>query len=99
MAGQMTDQDIEVLDPVGDPSVGRLRLVPRLRDLRGARLGVLDTQWRGFTQLLGKLVPELREQFELSDVVMRTGVTGDPTEERVLAELSRTDAVLNGLCN
>ena len=48
---------MEILDPVGDRSEDGLAMVPRLRYLRGARLGVLDTQWRSFTTLLEKLLP------------------------------------------
>lgn len=99
MADQVTPQTMEILDPVGELAAGRFKEVPRLRDLRGARIGVLDTRWRSFTQYVGVLIPRLRDEFELQDVVIRTGITGEPTEARALADLSRTDAVLNGLCN
>ena len=89
---------MEILDPVGDRSEDGLAMVPRLRYLRGARLGVLDTQWRSFTTLLEKLLPRLRDEFELSDVVMRTGPKGSSSEGS-FDDLAKTDTVLNGLAN
>ena len=89
---------IEILDPVGEPSADRLTMVPRLRDLRSARLGVLDTRWRSFTAYLDELVPRLRDEFELRDVVMRTAVKAVPAEDSY-DDLAMTDVVLNGLCN
>lgn len=95
----MTLCTVEILDPEGESASARLVLPPRVRDLRGARLGVLNTQWRSFGLYLDKLIPRLREQFEFCDVVMRIGRVGEPTGETTLVDLTKTHAVLNGLCN
>ena len=93
----MTQRGIEILDPVGEVVNAGLTMAPRLRDLRGTRLGVLDTQWRSFGMFLDKLVPRLQDEFELLEVVTHKVRWGKPSVEAYSA-LSLTDAVLNGLC-
>ena len=77
----MTQRGIEILDPVGEVVNAGLTMAPRLRDLRGTRLGVLDTQWRSFGMFLDKLVPRLRDEFELLEVVTHKVRWGKPSVE------------------
>ncbi len=58
-----------LVDPTTQPNVPSFTGAPRLKDLRGKRLGLLDNRKPGGKELLEDLADLLRDRFGVSDVM------------------------------
>ncbi len=90
---------IEVLDPVGVNKAPRLAPSPRVPDLSGKVVGLLDNGKPNFELLLGRVEEILTQRYQVAGVVRRrkpTVMAAAPRE--LIQELAeRSDLVINGL--
>jgi hypothetical protein len=89
-----------ILDPTGQSERDRAAvLTPRVTDLRGIRLGLLDNQKANAARVLGTLADQLRAQHHIGEVSTYTkSYFGTPVEEDRAQEIAQTcDAVIAGV--
>ncbi|MBX5465938.1 MAG: hypothetical protein K6U14_00375 [Firmicutes bacterium] len=84
------------MDPTGRTRSQTVQLSQRLKTLDGCRLGLLDNTKPNARRLLEAVVDELKERYQLGEVVLRQKpVQGLPGPEPILDELAQScDAVL-----
>jgi hypothetical protein len=89
-----------ILDPTGQSERDRAAvLTPRVTDLRGIRLGLLDNQKANAARVLETLADQLRAQHHIGEVSTYTkSYFGTPVEEDRAQEIAQTcDAVIAGV--
>jgi hypothetical protein len=89
-----------ILDPTGASRLARAAtLAPRIRDLGGVRLGLLDNAKPNAALVLETLAEQLRAQHHLGEVSTYTkGYFGTPVEEDRAQEIAQScDAVIAGV--
>ena len=89
-----------ILDPTGQPERARTAtLTPRVRDLAGLRLGLLDNAKANAARVLQTLAAQLRAQHHVGDVSTFTkSYFGTPVEQDRASEIAQScDAVLAGV--
>ncbi len=86
-----------VYRPVGIPATTPKKLAPRLRDVRGVRLGVLDNCKEFADHVVGALAEGLKRDHGVREVtIWRKGYPAKPAP--FLADMaSECDAVVNGV--
>ena len=88
---------IKVYDPTAVSSVRGGTLAPRLTDLRGRVVGVLDNGKANAGVLMTAIADELKSRHGVRDVVVRTKpVAGPASPETVRVLKEQTDFVLVG---
>ena len=88
---------IKVYDPTAASSVRGGALAPRLPDLRGRMVGVLDNGKANAGVLMTAIAEELRTRHGVRDIVVRTKpVAGPASPETVRVLKEQTDFVLIG---
>lgn len=88
---------IKVYDPTAASSVGGSALSPRLPNLRGRVVGVLDNGKANAGVLMTAIAEELRARHGVRDVILRTKpVAGPASAETVTALTEQADFVLVG---
>jgi hypothetical protein len=88
---------IKVYDPTAVSSVRGATLAPRLTDLRGKVVGVLDNGKANAGVLMTQVAEELKSRYGVRDVVLRTKpVAGPASPETVRVLKEQTDFVLVG---
>lgn len=80
-----------ILDPTGRAAAASAgALTPRLRDLRGLRVGLLDNTKPNARLVLEAVATQLRVRHELGAVTSYTkSYFGTPVEEELAAEVAR----------
>ena len=89
-----------LLDPTGDAgSAGDTRLAPRLRTLRGARIGLLDNTKPNASVLLAEVARQLRRDHDVGEVTTYVkSYFGTPVEESLIQRmLKNSDFVVAGI--
>ena len=89
-----------ILDPTGRSArADAATLAPRVRDLRGLRLGLLDNAKANAALLLQTLADQLRAQHHVGEVTTYTkSYFGTPVEEDRAQEIAQScDAVIAGV--
>jgi hypothetical protein len=89
-----------ILDPTGQSERDRSAiLAPRIRDLIGIRIGLLDNAKANAARVLETLAEQLRAQHHVGDVSTYTkSYFGTPVEEDRAQEIARScDAVIAGV--
>jgi hypothetical protein len=89
-----------ILDPTGQSERGRAAVLsPRVRDLGGIRLGLLDNAKANAARVLETLAEQLRAQHHVGEVVTYTkSYFGTPVEEDRAQEIAQScDAVIAGV--
>ena len=96
MAGKETIGGVSVYVPTGEPATIAGRLAPRLRSVRGARIGILDN-CKEFADLVLRGVAEVLERDHGARVrFWRKSYLGIPSP--FAAEMAKEcDAVINGV--
>ena len=95
----MTHRDA-ILDPTGQSEVPRAAaLTPRIADLAGVRLGLLDNTKPNAALVLQTMAAQLRAQHHLGEVSTYTkSYFGTPVEEDRAQEIAQScDAVIAGV--
>ena len=85
--------EIEVLVPVAPLRIEQRPLAPRLRQLRGARIGWLDNSKANAGALLAAVADALRMQHDFATIVESKDATA-AAPELVMAHLQTCDAVV-----
>jgi hypothetical protein len=89
-----------ILDPTGQSDVRRtVALAPRVRELAGARLGLLDNAKPNAALVLETVAAQLRAQHHLGEVTTFTkSYFGTPVEEDRAQEIAQScDVVIAGV--
>jgi hypothetical protein len=89
-----------ILDPTGQShSAGAAALAPRVRDLAGLRLSLLDNTKANAARVLQTLADQLRAQHHVGEVSTFTkSYFGTPVDEDRAQEIAQScDAVLAGV--
>jgi len=89
-----------ILDPTGKSERDRAAvLTPRVRDLAGIRLGLLDNTKANAARVLETLADQLRAQHHVGEVTTYTkSYFGTPVEEDRAQEIAQScDAVIAGV--
>jgi hypothetical protein len=89
-----------ILDPTGQPDAARVAtLAPRVRDLAGLRLGLLDNAKPNAALVLETIAAQLRAQHHIGEVTTYTkSYFGTPVEEDRAREIAEScEAVIAGV--
>jgi predicted GTPase len=88
---------IRVYDPTAESSVRGSQLAPRLPDLEGRVVGILDNGKANAGVLMRAIADHLRRHYGLRDVVVRTKpVAGPASPETIRVFKEQADFVLAG---
>lgn len=90
---------IQILDPRGEPGTTKLRLAPRVRDLNGKVIGLLDNDWWSFGVALERMQELLKANWQVADLIRAGRKHGLPPPELLQDLSARCDVVINGLGN
>lgn len=96
----MSPSTIRLIDPTGGAmSREAFALAPRLADLRGARLGLLDNSKSGSEAILRSIAALLKDEFQWSDVFYAKKHSASlPPKPEILEALHRhADVVVTGV--
>ena len=90
-----------LLDPIAPNNVSEKFLAPRLDDLNGKVMGLLDISKNGGDIFLDRVEELMREHFDLADVVRVTKPTfARPAPQELITELAdQCDFVVEGLAD
>lgn len=90
-----------VLDPIAPSNVSEKFLAPRLDDLNGKVMGLLNISKNGSDIFLNRVEELMREHFDLVDVVRVTKPTfARPAPQELITELAdRCDFVVEALAD
>lgn len=93
--------NITLLDPVAPNNPSEKYLAPRLDDLNGKVMGLLNISKNGSDIFLDRVEELMRENFDLVDVVRVTKPTfARPAPQDLITELAdRCDFVVEGLAD
>ncbi|MEK7214905.1 MAG: hypothetical protein AAB289_04855 [Chloroflexota bacterium] len=88
-----------ILDPLGEVAVTDHPLAPRLRDLRGKTLGIIDNGMPGSNDILSTLADMMRETEGIKEVIVRIKPNvSRPAPPEIVNELvARCDFVICGV--
>jgi len=79
-----------LVDPTTQPIVASFRGAPRLRDLRGKRVGLIDDSKPNGKELLEELADLLKARYEVADVMYhRKPSASKPADPKVIARMGR----------
>ena len=90
-----------LLDPIAPNNTSEKFLAPRLDDLNGKVMGLLNISKNGSDIFLDQVEALMREHFDLADVVRITKSTfGRPAPQELITELAdQCDFVVEGLAD
>ena len=94
-----TTKTLTVLTPVAERTVTRNTLAPRVADLSGLRIGLLDNGKPNVDLLLDQIQMRLSERFEITKIVHRrknrVGFIAEDLDELA----AQCDVVINGVAD
>ncbi len=93
------DTRVQVLDPTGEPLTVPASMAPRLKSLKGIRIGLLENSKPNAGKFLDMVEELLHREYGFTEVVRhRKPSASRVASEEVFADLAaRTDAVLVGM--
>ena len=87
----VTRQQHLLVDPTTQPQMARFARAPRLRDLTGKRIGLIDDSKENAQELLEELVAVLHQRFGVAEVVShRKPSASKPATPDAIAQLAQT---------
>ena len=87
---------IRLYDPTAEPRAVDATLAPRLADLAGKRIGILDNGKANAGTLMLAVATILQERYGVTEVVKREKPVAGPPKPEVLEALARCDVALVG---
>lgn len=100
MATETESRQLRLVNPISEPvSAGGFEYAPRLRDLRGARVGIIDDSKRGAEELLREVYRVLDAEYGFSSLCYhRKPSASRPVDPKVLQEMAgQCDFVIVGV--
>ena len=96
----MTDEDMMILNPAGEPAHARQLALPSVNGLGGRRIAVLTNHWAGMDRMAHRFRSRAQVLYgaasvELLDIPIN-GAMSDPVEQKVLQD---ADMAIVGLAN
>jgi hypothetical protein len=88
--------DIRLYDPTAQPRTVAAALAPRLSDLGGKRVGILDNGKANAGTLMLAVAKILQERYGAGEIVKREKPIAGPPAPAILAALSECDLALVG---
>ena len=97
----MTAKTIEVLNPTGRVARMDLAIAPRVDDLNGKTLGLIDNGKPNFGIFLSRVEELLSQKFRFADVIhAKKALTGMPLDKDKMEKLvADCDVVVSGMCD
>lgn len=92
----MSPDGIRLYDPTAAPKVTAAALAPRLADLAGKRIGILDNSKANAGTLMLAVAKILQETYGAGEIVKRDKPVAGPPSPEALAALSACDLALVG---
>lgn len=74
-------------------------LAPRLSDLRGRRVALLDNSHQNVDRVLQRVSEELSDRFDADSIPFRKPSANAPAGEILLDKVAAADAVINGVAD
>ena len=89
---------IEVLDPTHEGDSREFKIASRLKELKGAKVGLISNGKRGTYPFFNALEELLKTKYEVGDVirVVKKNYSA-PAEEEIMTEVKKWDAVIAGV--
>ena len=89
---------IEVLDPTHEWDSREFNIASRLKELKGAKVGLISNGKRGTHPFFNALEELLKTKYEVGDVirVVKKNYSA-PAEEEIMTEVKKWDAVIAGV--
>ncbi|HZI80138.1 MAG TPA: hypothetical protein VFD69_11535 [Vicinamibacterales bacterium] len=87
---------IRLYDPTAEPRAIEAKLAPRLADLSGKRIGILDNGKANAGILMLAVAKVLQERYGASEIVKRNKPVAGPPAPEILEALSHCDLALVG---
>ena len=89
---------IEVLDPTHEGDSREFNTASRLKELKGAKVGLISNGKRGTYPFFNALEELLKTKYEVGDVirVVKKNYSA-PAEEEIMTEVKKWDAVIAGV--
>ena len=97
----MTAKTIEVLNPTGRTASLDLAIAPRVDDLNGKILGLIDNGKPNFDIFLSRVEELLSQKFRFADVIYaKKALTGMALDKDKMEKLvADCDVVVSGMCD
>jgi hypothetical protein len=92
----MSTDGIRLYDPTAAPKVTAAALAPRLSELRGKRIGILDNSKANAGTLMPAVARILQDTYGAGAVVKRDKPVAGPPSPEALEALSQCDLALVG---
>ena len=89
---------IEVLDPTHEGDLRAFKIASGLKELKGAKVGLISNGKRGTYPFFNSLEELLKTKYEVGDVirVVKKNYSA-PAEEEIMTEVKKWDAVIAGV--
>ena len=89
---------IEVLDPTHEGDSRQFKIASGLKELKGAKVGLISNGKRGTYPFFNALEELLKTKYEVGDVirVVKKNYSA-PAEEEIMTEVIKWDAVIAGI--
>ena len=89
---------IEVLDPTHEGDSREFKIASGLKELKGAKVGLISNGKRGTYPFFNALEELLKTKYEVGDVirVVKKNYSA-PAEEEIMTEVIKWDAVIAGI--
>ena len=85
-----TRQQHMLVDPTTQPVIARFTGAPRLKDLRGKRVGLIDDSKPNGKELLEELADLLKARYRVADVMYhRKPSASKPADPAVIAQMGK----------
>ena len=97
--GDTTGKTVTVLTPIAERVVARGMLAPRVSDLAGLRVGLLDNGKPNADLMLDYLAAGLNEQFAFKSIVRRRKTSVGRAAEHLDELAAQCDIVINGVAD
>ena len=89
---------MRVLDPTFEEAAVGFVPPPRLKELRGARVGIISNGKEGTAQFFAHMETVLRTRYGVANVVLRVkGSLSAPAERAIMDEAATWDAAIAGV--
>ena len=99
----MTAKIIEVLNPTAQAESVELEIAPRISDMNGKVIGLLDNGKPNFNIFLSRVEELLCQRFKFAEIVHGSkGATGAASAfpaEQMEEFVAKCDIVVNGMCD
>ena len=92
----MSGKDVTLYDPTAEPRILAAGRAPRLADLRGKKIAILDNSKANAGTLMLAVARRLQERYGAGEIIKREKAIAGPPSPTILDALSTCDFALVG---